>query len=56
MAKHRDALWGMLEDGSLDPKRLASDLLGYLSDDECKEFAQMNDIALFPDEEEEEEE
>ncbi len=52
MAKHRDRLFEMLEDGQLDAFTLARDLLGYLSDDECKEFAQMEDIELFPEDEE----
>lgn len=54
MAKNRDRLFMMLEDGTLDAKTLASDLLGYLSDDECEDFAYKNDIELFPEEEEEE--
>lgn len=53
MAKHRDKLYEMMEDGTLDPKTLAGDLLGWLSDDDCKEFAERNDIELFPDEDEE---
>lgn len=51
MAKNRDRLFVMLEDGTLDAKTLASDLLGYLSDDECEDFAHKNDIELFPEEE-----
>lgn len=51
MAKHRDKLAEMLDEGILEAARLASDLLGWLSDDECKEFAQINDIELFPEEE-----
>jgi len=53
MAKHRNRLFEMLEEGQLDAFTLASDLMGYLSDDDCKEFAQMNDIELFPEDEEE---
>ena len=52
MAKHRDRLFDMMEEGYLDPETLATDLLGWLSDDDCKEFAERNDIELFPDEEE----
>jgi hypothetical protein len=55
MAKHRDKLFEMLEYGLLDPVTLARDLMGYMSDDEVKEFARMNDIELFPDDEEESE-
>jgi hypothetical protein len=46
MAIHRDALADMLADGILDAKTLARDLLGYLSDDDCEDFARMNDIDL----------
>lgn len=53
MAKHRDRLFIMLENGELNAQQLAGDLLGYLSDDDCKEFAHANDIELFPEEEEE---
>lgn len=56
MAKHRDRLFEMLENGELDAYMLARDLMSYLSDDDCKDFAQLNDIELFTEEEEEEEE
>lgn len=46
MAKNRDKLIELLDDGVLDPKMLARDLLGWLSDDECAEFAHANDIQL----------
>lgn len=54
MAKHRNRLYELMEDGALDATTLARDLLGYMSDDDCKDFAQRNDIELFPEEEEEE--
>lgn len=50
MAKHRDRLFQMLEEGALDAHQLARDLMGYMSDDECKDFAHSNDIELFPEE------
>ena len=53
MSKNRDKLIEMLDEGFLDPKQLAKDLLGYLSDDDCKEFAEKNDIELFPQEDDE---
>lgn len=56
MSKHRDKLAEMLDEGVLDAKQLAKDLLGYLSEDDCKDFAHKNDIQLFPDEDEESEE
>ncbi len=46
MAIHRDKLADMLSDGVLDARTLARDLLGYLSDDDCADFARMNDIDL----------
>lgn len=55
MAKNRDRLCELLDDGVLDAATLARDLLGWLSDDECADFARANDIGLFPDEEEEDE-
>lgn len=51
MAKHRDRLFELLEDGTLDAHTLARDLMGYMSDDEVKDFAEKNDIELFPEEE-----
>lgn len=55
MSKNRDKLLEMIEDGTLDSHTLAKDLLGYLSDDDCKEFAEKNDIELFPEEDDEQE-
>lgn len=46
MAIHRDALADLLNDGILDARTLARDLLGFLSDDDCADFARMNDIDL----------
>lgn len=54
MAKHRNRLFEMLEEGTLDAFTLARDLMGYMSDDDCKDFAEKNDIELFPDEDDEE--
>ncbi len=51
MAKHRDKLCELLEEG-FDPLQMARDLLGYLSDADCKDFAEKNDIELFPEEDE----
>ena len=56
MAKHRGRLFEMLESGEIDAFTLARDLMGYLSDDECADFAHKNDIQLFPDEDEDEDE
>jgi hypothetical protein len=50
MAKHRNRLFEMLEEGTLDAFTLARDLMGYMSDDDVKDFAEKNDIELFPDE------
>lgn len=52
MAKHRNRLFEMLEEGTLDAHTLARDLMGYMSDDEVKDFAEKNDIELFPEEDE----
>lgn len=52
MAVHRDKLFSLLEEGALDAFTLARDLMGYMSDDDCKDFAQKNDIELFPEEDE----
>lgn len=54
MGKHRNKLIELLDEGLLDPKQLANDLLGFLSEDDCEEFAQKNDIDLFPEDDEEE--
>jgi hypothetical protein len=51
MAKHRNRLCELLDEGALDAATLAKDLLGYLSDDDCAEFARMNDIQLFDEDE-----
>ena len=51
MAKNRNRLIELLDEGSLCPKQLANDLLGYLSEDECEDFAHKNDIKLFDEEE-----
>ena len=51
MAKHRNRLFIMLENGELNARQLAGDLLSYLADDDCKEFAHANDIELFQEEE-----
>ena len=53
MAKNRDKLLEMLDDGILDPNQLAKDLIGWLSEDDCREFAEQNDIELFPEDDEE---
>lgn len=55
MAKNRDKLLDMLDEGLLDAKTLARDLLGWLSEDDCIAFAHANDIALEDDEGESEE-
>lgn len=52
MADNRDRLYEMLESGALDAMTLARDLLGWLSDDDCKDFAHANDISLEDDEDE----
>ncbi len=46
MGIHRNKLAEMLDDGVLDARTLARDLLGFLSEDECEDFARMNDIDL----------
>lgn len=56
MARNRDRLCEMLDDGTLDPVQLARDLLNWLSNDDCAEFAHANDIELFEETEDEPEE
>lgn len=46
MADNRDKLLEMLDEGLLDAKQLAKDLLGWLSEDDCIQFAHANDIQL----------
>lgn len=50
MGDKRNRLFEMAEEGLLDPLTLARDLLGWLSEDECDEFARANDIGLGNDE------
>jgi len=56
MGKNRYRLAEMLDEGLLDANQLASDLLSYLSEDECEDFVHKNGIELFPEEEKEPEE
>lgn len=42
-----------MHEGYFNLQTFAAALLGYMSDDDCKQFAEMNDIALFPEEDEE---
>lgn len=51
MSKNRDKLHDLLESGALDALTLARNLMNWLSDDECQEFAQANDIQLDDDDE-----
>lgn len=39
----------MVDEGSLDPRQLARDLLGYLSEDDVRDFAHRNDIPVDDD-------
>lgn len=55
MGMNRNRLVELLDEGALCPKQLANDLLGYLSEDECADFASNNDIQLFDENEEENE-
>ena len=55
MAKYRNKLSEMLENGELNAIQLAGDLLGFLSEADCEEFANNNCLELFPEEDEEEE-
>lgn len=43
----------MMEEGSLDPMRMARDLLGFLSTYEVRDFIRANDIQGFDNDEEE---
>jgi hypothetical protein len=52
MGKHRDKLHEMLDEGVLSAQTLARDLLNFLSEDECEQFATSEGIELFPDEDE----
>lgn len=39
----------MIDEGSLDAKTIARDLLGYLSEDDVRDFAHRNDIPVSDD-------
>jgi len=53
MSGNREKLIDMLLDGAIDAQTLAINLLGYLSQEECADFAHQNDIELFPEDEDE---
>ena len=46
----------MVDDGLLDKDTLIRDLIGYMSDDDVKQFCDANDIELEEEDEEEDEE
>ena len=46
MAENRDKLLQMVEEGQLDATTMVRDLLNWLSEDECVEFAHAHDIEL----------
>jgi len=46
MGIKRNTLHEMLDGGELDAKTLARDLLNWLSEDDCGDFAHANDIDL----------
>ena len=50
--KNSTQLLALVEEGMLDKDRLITDLIGWLSEDEVREFCNANDIQL--DEEDEE--
>ncbi len=50
MRTNRNKLFELLESGVLDAPTLARDLLNWLTDDECLDFAHVNDIDLGGDE------
>lgn len=52
MGKHRDKLHEMLDEGVLNAASLARDLLNFLSENDCEQFATSEGIELFPEEEE----
>jgi len=49
--EYTDRLYEMLQDGLIDAESLVQDLLGWLSEDEVKEFAERNDYITEEDEE-----
>ena len=57
MARTREytcRLLDMVEQGALDKDSLINDLLGWMSEDEVKEFARANDIIQYDEDDEDE--
>jgi hypothetical protein len=50
--KVTNQLLDMMDDGLLDPRQVAQDLLGFLSEDEVQDFAETNDYPITIDEDE----
>jgi len=44
--EYTNKLIEVMEDGAIDPKILARDLLGFLSEAEVKEFIEANDLGM----------
>lgn len=55
MAKNRSKLLEMFEEGMLEPANLVRDLINWLDDAEVKQFCEANDIQLFDEELDEDE-
>jgi len=54
--KYTNLVIDAMDEGSLDPRYVATSALGYMSEDEVKDMCAANDILLEEDEEEDEEE
>ena len=54
--KYTTKLLKMVDEGLLDPREQLQNALGYMSEDEVKDFCQCNDLSpdMFPDEEDDE--
>ena len=52
---YTEMLYDMMEDGLIDAKTLASDLMYWMSEDDIKHFMRVNDLLWQEDEEEENE-
>ncbi len=55
MAKNRSKLLEMFDEGMLEPANLVRDLINWLDDAEVKQFCEANDIQLFDEELDEDE-
>jgi len=56
MRKYTNAVLDAVSEGMFDKDQLISDLLGWMSEDDVKEFVQRNDLMPWLEDEEEDEE